>query len=72
MEYLSRFNFEITYVSGHKNVVADVLSRYYESLPEGTIVPQDDWVHIDECLDPDHDDLLLESWVAACTTQPLP
>ena len=31
MEYLARFNFDITYIKGVSNKVADVLSRYYES-----------------------------------------
>jgi hypothetical protein len=71
MEYLSRFHFEITYVQGHKNVVVDALSHYYESLPENTVVPVDDWVKVDECLDPDHDDLPMASWVAVCVTKPV-
>jgi hypothetical protein len=31
MDYLSRFDFDITYVKGELNKVADCLSRYYES-----------------------------------------
>jgi hypothetical protein len=34
MEFLTWFDFDITYVKGETNLVADVLSRYYES---------DDW-----------------------------
>jgi hypothetical protein len=31
MDYMSRFDFDITYVKGKLNKVADCLSRYYES-----------------------------------------
>ena len=31
MDYMSRFNFNITYVKGELNKVADCLSRYYEN-----------------------------------------
>jgi hypothetical protein len=31
MEFLARFDYEITYIKGETNLVADVLSRYYES-----------------------------------------
>ena len=48
MEYLSRFNYRITYVKGVDNVVADALSRYYMSIPEGTPVPVDVYVDIDQ------------------------
>ena len=30
MEYMSRFDFDIIYVKGELNKVADCLSRYYE------------------------------------------
>ena len=30
MEFLARFNYDITYVKGEMNQVADMLSRYYE------------------------------------------
>jgi len=31
MDYMSRFTFDITYIKGELNKVADCLSRYYES-----------------------------------------
>lgn len=31
MEFLARFDFDITYVKGETNLVADALSRYYEN-----------------------------------------
>jgi hypothetical protein len=31
MDYLSRFDFNITYVKGELNKAADCLSRYYEN-----------------------------------------
>ena len=31
MDYLSKFNFDLTYVKGESNKVADCLSHYYES-----------------------------------------
>jgi hypothetical protein len=31
MEFLARFDYDITYVKGETNLVADVLSRYYEN-----------------------------------------
>ena len=31
MEFLACFNYDITYVKGETNLVADALSRYYEN-----------------------------------------
>ena len=47
LEYLSRFQFKITYVRGDKNVVADALSRMLNA-PEEPVesLPGDDWPEI--------------------------
>jgi hypothetical protein len=57
MEYLARFDFDIRYVKGELNKVADALSQYYEH-DYWTEVPEiQDYVNADVRLDPDHDDL---------------
>ncbi len=48
------------YVEGKKNIVADALSRYFASIPEGSKIPEDVWVNADECLDSDGDDLPID------------
>lgn len=69
IEFLSRFDYEVIYVKGEENIVADAFSRYYSATPEGTIVPWDQYVHVDERLDPDGEDLpmgrLIESRAAS-------
>jgi hypothetical protein len=52
MEYLSRFNLKVTHVQGVENIVADALSRYYMSLPEGTPILEDVFITADQRLDP--------------------
>lgn len=57
MEFLSRFNYSITYVKGEENIVADALSRYYESDAPGETHPLQNYVNVDSKLDPNRDNL---------------
>ena len=56
-EYLSRFDFEIRYVQGKDNIVADSLSRYYKSDAPDEKHPKHVYVSADLRLDPEGDDL---------------
>jgi len=57
MEFLARFDYDIMYVKGETNLVADALSRYYESdnWDETKDTPQ--YVNADARLDPEGEDL---------------
>jgi hypothetical protein len=55
-EFLSCFNFRITYVKGSLNVVADALSRKFEGVPAAHSM-LGDYLSIDKKLDPDGDEL---------------
>ena len=56
-EFLSRFNFRITYVKGSLNIVADALSRKFEGLLAAQTSPPEDYLAVDKRLDPDGDEL---------------
>ena len=56
-EYLSRFDFNVTYVKGQYNIVADCLSRYYTSDLPGETHADHLYVSADQRLDPDGNDL---------------
>jgi hypothetical protein len=60
--YLSRFNFDITYVKGESNKVVDCLSHYYESDKVGEKHHPHEYVHADIVVDPEADDLP-KDWV---------
>ena len=57
MDYLSRFTFDITYIKGDLNKVADCLSRYYESDTIQDIHQYDEYVRADARIDPAGEDL---------------
>ena len=57
IEYLARFDMEITYVKGISNKVADALSRYYEYDDWDKPVPAHQYVDADKRLDPAGDHL---------------
>ncbi len=57
IKYLARFWFDITYVKGEKNKVADCVSRYYESDMLGELHHLADYVNVDRRIDPESEDL---------------
>ena len=57
MEFLAHFDLDITYVKGDTNLVADALSRYYESDTWDESHNDSQYVNIDKRLDPDGEDL---------------
>jgi hypothetical protein len=57
MDYMSRFNFDIMYVKGELNKVADCLSQYYENDNESDIYEPHEYVRADVCIDPTGEDL---------------
>lgn len=57
MDYMSRFDFDITYVKGEYNKVADCLSRYFESDTSADEHDFHDYVQADRKVDPDGEDL---------------
>ncbi|KIJ58998.1 hypothetical protein HYDPIDRAFT_33617 [Hydnomerulius pinastri MD-312] len=57
MNYLSRFDYEIQYIKGEENKVADCLSCYYENNTLADVCPPEDYANGDVHLDPLGDDL---------------
>ncbi|OJT05306.1 Transposon Ty3-I Gag-Pol polyprotein, partial [Trametes pubescens] len=56
-EYLARFDYDITYIPGRLNKVADCLSRYYENDTPDDVIEDYHVVNADTRLDPEGDDL---------------
>ena len=57
MEFLARFDLDITYVKGESNLVADALSRYFESDLWDEKYDTSQYVSADARLDPEGEDL---------------
>jgi RNase H-like domain found in reverse transcriptase len=55
MEYHARFNFNIRYVKGTLNKVADVLSQYFKHNYWTEVPELQDYVNANVWLDPEHD-----------------
>ena len=59
MEFLACFDLNITYVKGDTNLVADTLSRYFESNTWDKSHDDSQYVNVDAQLNPEGEDL---SW----------
>ena len=57
MEYLSQFDYDIQYIKGTSNKVADSLSRYYQSDMDENNHSSCDYVTVDTQLNPVGKDL---------------
>jgi hypothetical protein len=57
MDYMSRFDFDITYIKGELNKVTDCLSRYYENDTDTDVHEPHDYVRADARIDPMGEDL---------------
>jgi hypothetical protein len=67
MEFLAHFDYDITYVKGEMNLVADALSRYYESDNWDAPVDKAQYVNADAQLDPEGEDLPWDQFEESCT-----
>ena len=66
MEFLAQFNYDITYVKGKMNLVADALSRYHENDNWDKATDKSQYVNADLRLNPEGKDL---PWVCFEETQ---
>jgi len=57
MEFLVRFDYDITYVKGETNLVADALSRYHENDHWDEATDKSQYVNADLHLNPEGEDL---------------
>jgi len=57
MDYISRFTFDITYIKGELNKVADCLSQYYENDTIQDVHMYNEYVQADPRIDPAGEDL---------------
>jgi len=62
MDYMSKFEFDITYIEGELNKVADCLSRYFENDMLNEVHELHDYVQADRRIDPDGEDLPKERY----------
>jgi hypothetical protein len=60
LEYMSRFDFDITYVKGEYNKVADCLSQYFESDTSADEHDFHNYVQADRRIDPNGEDLPIQ------------
>ena len=60
LDYLSRFNYDVSHIEGKTNVVADALSRYYSDFNETDKVSEHQYVNVDVRVDPDCETLSLD------------
>ncbi len=63
MDYLSRFNFDIMYIKGEKNKVADCLSHYYKNDNVNDIHIMQEYVRANVRIDPVDEDLPPDQFV---------
>jgi hypothetical protein len=61
-EYMSCFDFDITYVKGESNKIADVLSRYYESDMALDVHAPSEYIRADKRIDPTGATLPKQRW----------
>src|SRR6202040_509779 len=67
MEYLSRFDYDIQYIKGTSNKVADSLSRYYQLDTDEDNHPSYNYVTVDALLDPEGEDLPWIRMIEVCS-----
>src|SRR5882762_869693 len=67
MEYFSWFDYNIQYIKGTSNKVADSLSQYYQSDMDDDIHPTYNYITADVQLDPEGEDLPWNQVIELCT-----